>query len=160
MVVDSFANQQCIFLESINNQVSLINQNLIPIPFKKSTVSIEISVCNNGYISSLYSLNFDSIYVWWLENETAIRHDVTYLKTYFVASLHLLMFLYIGWLVGWLFIKMIIVPHVVQVDSELLIHLRMPLVFWCSIPKVLGLQMYATMPALRLRASFRAPSFR
>lgn len=64
MVVDSFTNQHCIFLESINNQLSLINQNLIPIPFKKSTISIEISVWNNCYISSLYSLNFDSISVW------------------------------------------------------------------------------------------------
>lgn len=37
--------------------------------------------------------------------------------------------------------------HVVQADFELLIHLRMPLVFWRSIPQVLGLQMCVTMPS-------------
>lgn len=37
--------------------------------------------------------------------------------------------------------------RVVQADFELLIHLRMPLIFWCSIPQVLGLQICATMPS-------------
>lgn len=42
---------------------------------------------------------------------------------------------------------MVILSHVVQADFEFLIHLRMPLIFWCSIPQVLGLQMCATMPS-------------